>query len=82
MVAALIQLLILLSGVVVIILISSKHRRLRQLCFVLGLLTEPLWFITAWQHDQWGIYLMSLWYMLACVHGLWVNRRPDAPSLS
>ena len=71
MLQPLLQLLILLSGVVIIVLISSQRRRLRLLCYGLGLISEPLWFWTAWVHGQWGIYLMSLWYMLACAWGIW-----------
>ncbi len=46
-------------GVVAIFLIAIKNKW----GFVIGLLSQPFWFMTAWINDQWAVFLLSIIYM-------------------
>ena len=39
--------------------------------YVLGLMSQPAWFYTAIEHDQWGILALSLWYTYAWAQGIY-----------
>ena len=53
----------------------SKHHR--GWAAVVGLCGQPLWFVTAWQHGQWGVLALSGWYTLAWARGVWHWRRVE-----
>ena len=39
--------------------------------YLLGLLTEPGWFYTSYINEQWGIFILSLWYLYAWAQGVY-----------
>jgi len=39
--------------------------------FVLGMLSQPAWYITAYLNGQWGIMILSLWYTYSWAQGLY-----------
>lgn len=39
--------------------------------FVATLSTEPLWFISTWQKEQWGMFFLTVIYTASCVYGFW-----------
>ncbi len=53
------QTAIFILGASAIILIAKKNRW----GFVIGLLSQPFWFITSYVHQQWGIFLVSIVFM-------------------
>lgn len=61
------QVVILIFGVSAIVLVAKKNRW----GFVLGLLSQPFWFITAFLHQQWGIFLVSLVYSISWIFGIY-----------
>lgn len=38
--------------------------------FVVGLLGQPLWIHTSFANEQWGIFIVSLWFTFAHLKGL------------
>jgi len=39
--------------------------------YILGLCSPPAFLYTAWQHKQWGIFLLSLWYTYSWGQGIY-----------
>jgi len=39
--------------------------------YILGLCSPPAFLYTAWQHKQWGILLLSLWYTYLWGQGIY-----------
>ncbi|MDO8655330.1 MAG: nicotinamide mononucleotide transporter [bacterium] len=54
-------------GVAAIILVAKKNRW----GFVLGLLSQPFWFITSFINEQWGIFFLSIIYMGSWILGIY-----------
>lgn len=50
------QIAILIFGASAIVLVAKKNKW----GFVVGLLSQPFWFITAYINDQWGVFLVSV----------------------
>lgn len=48
---------------------DSRPERRRWAC-VLGLAGQPLWALSAWQAEQWGILALTCWYALAWARGI------------
>lgn len=61
------QVAILIFGVGAIVLVAKKNKW----GFVIGLLSQPFWFITSFVHHQWGIFLVSLVYTLSWLYGIY-----------
>lgn len=38
----------------------------------LGLLGQPFWLVSSWRNRQWGIFVLSLWYLWSWGSGLWL----------
>lgn len=53
---------------------ASQARRaaLRRWACIFGLLGQPFWFYASWKAGQWGIFAVSILYLCAWLHGLWV----------
>lgn len=43
----------------------------RRWGFVIGLLGQPFWIMTALEHRQWGVLLLSCFYGYAWANGVW-----------
>lgn len=41
--------------------------------FVMGLLSQPFWFWSAYQAEQWGIFLVCCWYLYSWVQGFYYH---------
>lgn len=75
------QLGIALTGVIAVWLSQSADRSRRRYACLFGLAGQPFWFYTAYVHDQWGIFFVSILYAWAWFRGLqtyWL--RGDADS--
>jgi len=53
-------------GVAAIILVARKNRW----GFVLGLMSQPFFFITSYVNQQWGLFLLSIIYTGSWVYGI------------
>ena len=56
-----------LFGVTAITLVSMKNKW----GFVFGLASQPFWFITSFNNEQWGIFFLSMFYTGSWVYGIY-----------
>jgi len=72
------QFAIALTGVAAIWLSQDKRESWRRYSCVLGLIGQPFWFYSSWKAQQWGIFLLSIFYTWAWIRGLrmyWLRSR-------
>lgn len=63
-------------GAAAIYLISRKDHWQRW-GYILGLCSEPFWFYSSWKAQQWGIFVLSLWYAFSFANGIynyWIKK--------
>ena len=58
---------IFIFGVTAIILVARKNKW----GFVFGVLSQPFWFITSIQNQQWGVVAVSVIYTGSWCYGVW-----------
>ncbi len=61
------QIGIVILGVAAILLVSKKNKW----GFVLGLLSQPFWFITSFINRQWGVFFLSIVYTGSWIFGIY-----------
>jgi nicotinamide riboside transporter PnuC len=63
-----------LFGLPAIFLVSRKNKW----GFVLGLLSQPFFFMTSYTNHQWGLFFMSILYSLNWIYGIyeWFYKEP------
>jgi len=54
-------------GISAIILVAKKNKW----GFVLGLLSQPFWFITSYLNKQWGVFFLSIVYLFSWGLGIY-----------
>lgn len=57
---------IVVLGTVSILLVAKKNKW----GFVVGLLSQPFWLYTAYIHNQWGSFLVSIIYTFSWAYGI------------
>jgi nicotinamide riboside transporter PnuC len=62
------QIGIFVFGVLGIFLVARKSKW----GFVFGLLSQPFWYITAFQNKQWGIFFLNFAYTISWIYGIYV----------
>ncbi len=67
----LIQTAILIFSCISIWALSGKRY---QVGFICGLCGQPFWIYASFTSGQWGIFLVSLWFALNHLRGLWRHR--------
>ena len=65
------QFFIFALGLPAIILIGRKGVLQQKIGYVCGLLSQPFWIVTAYQHRQWGILVLSCMYSFAWIEGIY-----------
>jgi len=48
--------------------------------YILGLISQPAWVYTTIKHDQWGIFLLSLFYTYSWgqgVYNYWIKQKKN-----
>ena len=66
----LVQLLLAVTGVVAILLTQSTRSDRRKYACLFGLAGQPFWFYSAYTADQWGIFVLCIFYTYAWLTGL------------
>lgn len=61
------QIAITLLGATAILLIAKKNKW----GFVVGLISQPFWFITSLAHKQWGIFITSIIFTINWIYGIY-----------
>lgn len=57
------QIFIALTGVVAIYLTQQdKHTHWKKYACIFGLLGQPFWFYSAYTSEQWGIFILCIFY--------------------
>lgn len=49
----------------------SRREKWRRWGYIFGILSQPFWFISAYQTKQWGIFFISVWYTYSWAQGIW-----------
>jgi len=78
-----IQVLIALTSVIVIFLTQQKNNKRKKYACIFGLASQPLWFYSSYQAEQWGIFILSFFYTYAWAVGFyndWIKQQKEAIS--
>lgn len=68
---ALLQAAILVFSAIAIWLVAQPaHGPLMRWGYVVGLVSQPLWFIETWRRRQWGMFALSIFYAGAWAQGI------------
>ena len=71
------QIGIAVTGVVAIWLTQQSNEEWKRYACLFGLAGQPFWFYTAYQAEQWGIFVMSFFYAYSWIIGFknnWINK--------
>ena len=63
------QAAILSLGVIANFMVGTKGKW-RKWGFVVGLCSQPFWVITGYKNDQWGIMILSIFYVFTWANGI------------
>ena len=63
------QVFLTLTSVIAIYLSQSDGKYIKYACFF-GLASQPFWFYSAYIGGQWGIFIISFFYLFAWLKGL------------
>ena len=69
------QLAIPFTGVIAVYLMASQEAKTRMIGGIFGLLGEPFWFMTAYNHEQWGVIVLVFVYAYSYYRIVDKNRR-------
>ena len=64
------QIIIIVFGAVAIWLIGRREVWKRW-GYIIGLCAQPAFLYTTWKYEQWGIFLLALWYTYAYGQGIY-----------
>ena len=70
------QIIILMSNVFIIWCLSSPNTSLQRMGHIVGIVSSPAWVITTFLHGQFGMFVLTFWYMFCYYRGLkntWSN---------
>jgi hypothetical protein len=65
------QIGIALTGAVAVFLTQSRRFERRRWACIVGLIGQPFWFFAAIEAGQWGVFAVSVLYLLGWLRGLW-----------
>jgi nicotinamide riboside transporter PnuC len=68
-----IQFLIMVLSGAVVYFFSTKDKF--KWGFIIGLINQPLWIYTTLKSGQWGMFLVSLWYVVMYIRGMNNHRK-------
>lgn len=64
--------ILLCSGISIWAFAGIKYKRLG---FIFGLISQPFWFWSSFQTQQWGIFIVSIWFTINHIRGLYNWRK-------
>lgn len=67
------QMLIAVTGVTAIWLSQDKRDKYRKYACLFGISAQPFWFYSAYQAEQWGIFILCFFYSYAWMKGVNIN---------
>lgn len=66
------QLAIMLTGVISAWMLNDLRGHIRKWGCVIGLLGQPFWAWSTFNHSQWGMLAVTVGYTVAFMRGIWV----------
>jgi hypothetical protein len=73
------QIFIIIFGVTAAWLTQQNNENLKKYACIFGVLSQPFWFYSAWQSQQWGVFGLSFVYSVVWLLGLknyWLTKPP------
>lgn len=67
------QLLIAFTGVTAILLTQQSNEKLKKYACLFGLVGQPFWFYATYVSEQWGIFILCIFYTYAWGLGVYNN---------
>lgn len=67
------QILIALTGVTAVFLSQQGNANLKKFACLFGIAGQPFWFYSAFTNEQWGIFLLCVFYSYAWGVGVYNN---------
>lgn len=64
------QVMIALTGVIMIYLLSCRSIRVMRWGFVASLTSQPFWIYSSVTHQQWGMLLLTCVYIVMSIRGI------------
>lgn len=49
----------------------ARKEKWKRWGYILGMIGEPAWVYTTIKHEQWGMFLLTLWYTYAWGQGVY-----------
>lgn len=69
----LIQFFILFLSGSAIFLVNLPNVKWARWSFLPGMSSQPFWFYDSYQHQQWGIFLLSVWFLISWGMGFYTH---------
>jgi len=67
------QIAIAITGVVAIWITQQSDERLKKYSCLLGMAGQPFWFYSAYNSEQWGIFILCFFYSYSWAVGIYNN---------
>jgi hypothetical protein len=67
------QIFLMILGGISIYLANDRDQKVRRYACLFGLASQPFWFYSAYQAEQWGVFIISFWYAFAWARGAYYN---------
>jgi hypothetical protein len=67
------QIGIALFGALAVWLSQERRESYRRWACIFGMLGQPFWLYNAWMAEQWGIFAISLLYVVVWMRGIWLH---------
>jgi hypothetical protein len=74
------QIAIAFTGVVAIFLTQQKNEKIKKYGCLFGLAGQPFWFYSAYLSEQWGIFVLVMFYTYAWCLGVknnWLTKEKN-----
>ena len=59
-----------MSGLAVWLISEDRNTRRQRWGWLIGLSAQPFWLYATWQSEQWGMFVLSIWYVYAWAKGV------------
>lgn len=69
--------MIALTSIIAIFLTQSEDIKKQKFASIFGLIGQPFWFISSYESQQWGIFILCFLYTFAWLKGFyrfWVKK--------
>lgn len=64
------QIIILIFSPIAIRLLASKEKKMRLIGCIFGLITQPFYHYSTFVNEQWGMFIVSIWFTYSYIAGI------------